>query len=131
MTIPGLRTFAPILAVAATLSTGCATIAARGPDPIRITSVPNGAVVRVDGRPVGSTPVTPKVDRDAEVLTFEKANYEDAVRPVPRRLNNWVFGNILIGGLIGLIIDIATGNAEVAEESLHVELRPASEGSLR
>ena len=93
---------------------------------MRITSNPSGAEVRIDDQSVGETPATPQVKRSAHIVTFQKDGYEQAIRPVPRTVNGWVFGNILIGGLIGIIVDSSTGNAERAEETLNVDLRPAA-----
>lgn len=114
-----------VLAAAATLGTGCATIVARGPDTMAISSNPSGASIRIDDKPVGTTPANAQVERSARIVTLRKDGYEEAIRPVPRELNPWVFGNIAIGGLIGLIVDASTGNAEMAADALSVDLRPA------
>ena len=43
-------------------------------------------------------------------VKFEKPGYESRTVPVEFKLDGWYFGNILIGGLIGmLIVDPATG----------------------
>lgn len=120
-----LRTPLRLLVATVALTSGCASIVAPGPDAMRITSNPSGAAVQIDDRPAGTTPATPNVDRSARIVTLRKEGYEEAVRPVPRTVNPWVFGNILIGGLIGIIVDASTGNAERAEETLSVDLRPA------
>ena len=125
MTTLRARTLLHVLAAAATLSTGCATIVARGPDTMAISSNPSGAAIRIDDKPVGTTPANAHVERSAKIVTLRKEGYEEAIRPVPRELNPWVFGNIAIGGLIGLVVDASTGNAEMAADTLFVELRPA------
>ena len=39
----------------------------------------------------------------------EKEGYEPVTVVLKKGLNGWVWGNILVGGIIGLIIDVATG----------------------
>ena len=43
-------------------------------------------------------------------------------------VNGWVFGNIIFGGLVGLIIDLTTGNSTklATTTPLHVVLVPGS-----
>ena len=113
----------PFAASLALLASSCATIVAGGPDAVSFTSNPSGATVSIDDAPVGTTPCEADVGRKARYVTMELTGYAPATVGVDRELNGWVFGNILIGGIIGLIVDAATNNAMQAVEEMHVELR--------
>ena len=104
---------------------GCATIVAPGPDLVSMTTNPPGAEVRVDDKTAGTTPITQPVERSARLVTFHKEGYEEAIRPVPRTVNPWVFGNILVGGRVGIIVDMSTGNSEMAGDKIEADLRVA------
>jgi hypothetical protein len=59
--------------------------------------------------------------------TFEAPGYEPAEVPIRSRVNPWVFGNVafLHGGLIGLVVDNATGAAWAPKQStIYRELTP-------
>ena len=92
--------------------TGCATIAT-GPGPnikMRIASNPPGAKVRVDGQERGYTPVVLELSRnDAHHVVISKAGYEDYVQFLKPGPNPWFFGNVVIGGIIGIGVDLGTG----------------------
>ncbi len=103
-----------VAAVACALSTsGCATIVASGPDPVPVNSQPSGAQIFVDGALVGTTPSTIKLARDTSgTITIEKPGFEPMTVHKSKVLNGWVFGNLCVGMLPGLLIDIATGNTK-------------------
>lgn len=104
------------------LASGCASIVDGGPNNLRVGSTPPGAKVTVinkEGVSVtqGTTPITVSLKRGAGFFTpatyrlvFEQPGYETTETTVKARLNGWYFGNIIFGGLLGiLIIDPATG----------------------
>ena len=102
--------------------TGCATIVSKNIYPVSINSTPSGAKVTIfDHKGVdvfaGETPAI--VSLNAGAGFFKKADYSAVVEiegytsqtgQIRFDLDGWYFGNILIGGLLGmLIIDPATG----------------------
>src|SRR5581483_4044168 len=89
---------------------GCATITGgTGPQKIKVASNPAGASVIVDGRPCGITPTIVSLDRKVEHrIQLEKVGYMPAESDLKPRVNPWIFGNVLVGGLIGVIVDLAT-----------------------
>lgn len=108
-------------ALAVALS-GCATLFNGQSQAITITSAPEGAQVTVSNRAgqrvhVGETPVTLTLKRGAgyfksEVYTlaFSKPGYADQQMTIRGSTSGWYFGNILLGGLIGMLaVDPATG----------------------
>lgn len=112
--------------VVALLVSGCATIVASGPDLVPISSKPPGAMVYVDGVPVGVTPVTVPLKRSGSgQIRIELEGYEPVFVTQDKVFNGWFLGNILIGGLIGIIIDVATSNVtKHSTDPVMVVLRP-------
>lgn len=111
------------LALALCLSlTSCASIVSKSSWPVTVQSNPPGATVRIsdeDGKVVhsGTTPFT--VTLSSKEGFFTKADYDvhaelaghgSADARMSAHLNAWYWGNIIFGGLIGLlIVDPATG----------------------
>ncbi len=104
------------------LFSSCATIFSKSTYPVTINTNPPGAKIIIkdrDGKEVflGTTPATVNLDADAGYfrkgkyqVTFMKNGYETKVIPINAKLDGWYFGNILLGGVIGmLIIDPASG----------------------
>ena len=107
---------------AAMFFSSCATIFSGSKKIFSVDSMPQAAKVEItnrDGEVVyrGGTPVTTRLRTGAgffkpaiyEIkLTME--GYQTKVIPVQARINGWYFGNLVIGGVLGmLIIDPATG----------------------
>lgn len=92
--------------------TSCATIMHGGKQDIYLSSHPQGAVVRVNNIAT-TTPGAITLDRKRScyVLIFEKEGYESVEVQLRRTIDGWFFGNILIGGIIGIVVDFMTGAA--------------------
>lgn len=91
--------------------TGCATIIHGGTQDIRVSSQPPGAVVRVQGMAT-TTPGVLKLERKGTyTLVFEKEGYKAVEVQLNKTVDGWLFGNIIFGGLIGLVIDFVSGAA--------------------
>ncbi|HET7118706.1 MAG TPA: PEGA domain-containing protein [Hanamia sp.] len=104
------------------LFSGCATIFGRSSYPVSINTNPPGAAVSITNKKnkevyKGTTPTTVRLKSHAGYFTraeyqvkLSSPGYEEQIVPVYYKLNGWYFGNLLHGGLIGmLIIDPATG----------------------
>ena len=106
---------------------GCATIMNRGGKQwVTVTSTPIGATATIDGMNTLQTPgqIKLKKNRDHTVV-FELAGHEKAQVLIEHDMSNWVWGNLLIGGLIGLAIDFGSGGAYKLEpEVINVTLKP-------
>lgn len=91
---------------------------AGGPDRVPVSTNPSGAKVFVDNVPVGQTPMMLTLDRSKTKvqLRLELPGFEPITITREKSLNGWIFGNILIGGLIGGVIDAAIGNATKFDE---------------
>ena len=116
------KSFILVLSGIVLLTTGCATIVSKSRWPISINSTPSEAKVSITDKKgveifTGHTPATLKLNsgdgffsKARYQVKFEKEGYESKTLPVEFKLNGWYFGNILFGGLIGmLIVDPATG----------------------
>jgi hypothetical protein len=100
------------------LLSGCATIVDNGPEFINF-NTSNGEEARVKitsgiGMQYANIPNTvtfPKSSANIIVQTTGDECHNSATTVVPSKLNGWLIGNILFGGVIGLVVDFATGNA--------------------
>ena len=110
-----------IVALAAQLG-GCATIVAKSTQTIIVGSVPQGAAVTItnaSGTAVhsGNTPmsVTLKKGRgyfkpEHYVVSITKEGFQSQQLKIDGAINGWYFGNIIFGGLIGMLaVDPSTG----------------------
>lgn len=94
--------------------TGCATIMNGSRQRIAIATDPVEATVKADGGNDKAcwTPCTMLLSRrTAHTLTFKKDGYEIASSALDSSASGWLWGNIFLGGPIGLIIDLASGAA--------------------
>jgi hypothetical protein len=116
-----MRVLVSLLVVIVFLS-GCASIVSKSEWPVTINSNPEQANITItneDGLKMytGTTPTTLNLkageayfDGIDYTVVFEKEGYEKQTIIISSRLNGWYFGNILFGGLIGmLIVDPLTG----------------------
>lgn len=100
----------------------CASIVSKGNYPISINSTPSEAKIVITNKKgveiySGNTPANLKLKAGSGFfgkahynVKFTKDGYQSRTVPVNFKLDGWYFGNILVGGLIGmLIIDPATG----------------------
>lgn len=109
---------------------GCATITGgTGPQKIKVASNPPGATVIVDGRPCAMTPTVLRLDRKVEhQILLEKEGYMAAEADLKPRINPWIFGNVVVGGLIGVVVDLATDSERsLSPSKVDVQLSPAEE----
>ena len=101
---------------------GCATIVSHSTWPFSVDSNPPGAKVSITNKHgkeifTGKTPTALRLKsgagfftKESYVITLALSGYEPRKINVECKINGWYFGNILIGGLIGLlIVDPATG----------------------
>jgi len=90
--------------------TGCASIMTGSTQAISFNSSPPGASIVVDGADMGKTPATLNLKRNkGYAVSIQLEGYETQAINLDRSVNGWVWGNILLGGLIGLVVDASTG----------------------
>jgi diacylglycerol kinase family enzyme len=97
-------------AIALLFVTGCASIVSGTKQEVAFRSTPPGATVTVDGENHGGTPMTLKLSRKSRhEVSFALDGYQPYEMSLTKSLNGWYFGNILFGGIIGLVVDAANG----------------------
>ncbi len=68
------------------------------------------STVRVDGAIVSTTPTRVQVDAvDESLITVEADGYAAESKQIERYISGWFWGNILLGGLIGMLVDSGSG----------------------
>src|SRR6476646_12136869 len=98
---------------------GCASVTRGTTENISISSTPSGVEAVVSGLEVPTTCTTPcavVVKRNADIsITFQKEGYEPQIVPLSRDIQTGgaagFAGNLLLGGVIGMGVDAATGAA--------------------
>lgn len=90
---------------------GCATIVSGRSQKVFIGSDPDNAAVTVNESQY-KTPCTILLDRTVPEyrILIEKEGYLPYKVIVNRTTNGWVFGNIIFGGIIGVVIDVVSGS---------------------
>lgn len=142
------RKMVGVAAVAAVVAVqGCASIVGESRYPVAISSAPPGASFEIaDKNGVvmhsGNTPSTVMLKSgkgyftgQTYTLRFKKEGYPDKTIELDSSLSGWYWGNILIGGLVGmLIVDPLTGAMyklpEFASADMGKPLADASIGTL-
>ena len=90
--------------------TGCATIISGSRQEVLINSNPKKALVSINEIEMGYTPVQKNLKRNQEYnLLLELDGYKPYTTKLEKKFNAWYIGNVLIGGLIGLVVDPITG----------------------
>ncbi|MCU7613480.1 PEGA domain-containing protein [Chryseobacterium sp. GMJ5] len=115
-----------IALLSVTLSfTSCATIFTGTKDSISFNSQPEGAKVMHKGIEKCTTPCTADIQRSLskQMITFEKEGYKSEEVKLVKNFNAVSLLNILLGGVIGIGIDAATGSlTKYSPKSYTVEL---------
>jgi hypothetical protein len=92
------------------LLSSCATIVSGSKQNVKFSSNPSSASIFIDEVEVGKTPFEIKLARKSEHSVMIKLEgYQTYQTNLTKKFNAWYIGNILIGGLIGLIVDPITG----------------------
>jgi hypothetical protein len=123
-------TFA-IIALSFSLSiSGCATVTRGTTSSITFNSEPPGAEAKTStGLTCSATPCTFEISRKQDfIVTFSKPGYEPQQVPVNTRVAGsgvaGFAGNVLVGGIVGMGVDAATGaTLEHYPNPIHVTLR--------
>lgn len=110
---------------AACLITGCATMVGGGSNqPVSISSEPTGAhfVIKSSSgiqMAEGLTPQTVQLPRKNEYqIEVTMDGYKPRTLVLTRGTNGWIWANLFLGGIFGLIVDFATGSAYKLEPAL-------------
>lgn len=108
-------------ACALLLTSGCASIISGRHANVAIDTYPTAAHVTIhdkSGREVASvnTPAVVSLNRNGKwflpaqyTATIEAPGYQTTQVPIRSTINPWIIGNVVVGGIPGLIVDDATG----------------------
>lgn len=105
-------------------ASGCATVMSGGSQQVRVDSNPQGATILVNGAAVGMTPGAVAVRRGRGTsVVVRKKGFQDQPVPLGTTMNPIFWGNIILGGTIGSIVDFATGAyLQYSPDSYYVRL---------
>ena len=99
----------------------CASIIHGPSQNVDFSSQPAGAKITIDGNNYGVTPKTVPLRRKGRLkgetgdkkeyeVKLELAGYYPYELKIKREMDGWFLGNLLFGGLIGIIIDASNGS---------------------
>lgn len=113
---------ATLAVVALVLETGCATMMDRNIKGYSVVTTPPGAQVMVNGMEFGATPALLTVDKQMGLMVrITKPNCPTFDTVVTSQMSPYVWGNLLFGGVFGLLIDLSTKSAyELHPDNLQV-----------
>jgi hypothetical protein len=130
--VPGFRPSSRVLAsiciggaIGAFGLSGCASIMHGTRQDIGIASSPSGADVWIDNIRMGQTPVVERLKRNSsDVVKISMPGYQPFETTITHSVSGWVWGNVAIGGLIGLGVDAISGGIyKLSPEQVTGELR--------
>lgn len=126
-----------LVPVAALWLSGCATITTGSSQTLTLDTQPPGAacIFRREGAVIGAVNPTPgsiavdKSYRDIEIRCNKPGHLEASGR-IGSSFQAMTFGNILFGGLIGLVVDASSGASAQYEPAITIVLVPSRFESL-
>ena len=119
-----------LIALIASVLSGCATVTRGTTNDIQITSEPTGASAKTSMSQTCLTPCIIKMGRKDEFqVVFNKDGYKEAVIPVKTQIAGagvaGAAGNVLVGGFVGLGVDMYSGaTLEHSPNPVHAVLEP-------
>ena len=135
---------AAVLALVACLFSSCATIFGKSSYPFTVTTNPAGADVTITnkkGKEIfkGKSPASVTLKSGAGY--FSRAEYQvklnspgfqEQILPVNFKMNGWYFGNLLIGGILGmLVIDPISGAMwKLETKEINTSMTPSNSSAV-
>lgn len=120
------------MAVTVVLAPGCATITTNSRQSLTVTTEPPGAVCKVTRGAatlgvVNPTPGKLDIEKGSGGISIAcgKEGYLPASAEAAAQFQGMTFGNVLLGGLVGVAVDAASGAMYFYPESVRVVLVPA------
>ena len=117
---------------------GCATITKGTQQTVTVATDPTGALCNLtrDGKPLavvnptpGSIPIEKAVGEIS--IACKKAGYKDAAGTMASEFQAWTFGNIILGGVIGIVVDAASGAMNQYPSMVTITLEPEAFASAK
>lgn len=113
-----------LVCLAMTFSSCASIMHGGGSQTVGLASNPTGAAVTIEGQKY-TTPARVDLKRNQNYTGIvEKEGYETASFTITKKISGWIWGNIVFGGIIGLVVDLAIGGAHnLAPENVTVDLK--------
>lgn len=126
-----MRRFSFILLSALFLA-GCATIMHGSEQEVSFNSNPSQADVTINGQDIGQTPVVADLDRgEKHSVEIALDGYEPYQLTITKGVSGWVAGNLVFGGLIGLVVDATSGGMyKLSPDEVQADLKDRRVGDL-
>src|SRR5690606_10172285 len=107
------------------LISSCGTIIHGSRQDVSISSNPSSALITINNQELGRTPLTTSLSRkDSHVVRIELDGYLPYETKFTRKVDGWIAGNIIFGGIIGLAVDaISGGMYKLTPDQIQAELR--------
>lgn len=104
------KTIFSLTLLSALILTSCATIVCGSKQEVSFNSTPTNASIFINEVEVGKTPFKTKLERNKEhSVVIKLEGFKPYETKLTKKFNAWYIGNIVFGGLIGLIVDPVTG----------------------
>ncbi len=123
-----------LIALAAVLATplgACATVINGSDQPLGVVTTPPGATCTLsrDGKVIAQVSPTPgqvQVEKSKHdiIIACEMAGYQKTEVIAQSTFNGATFGNLIVGGIVGVAVDAASGANNEYPESLTITLTP-------
>lgn len=106
------------------IQASCATVVSGKSQDVHIRSKPSGADVKIDGIERGATPLIASLARKKRhTIEITRTGCSPVIQATRRGFNWWYLGNLILGGVIGLIVDPITGAIfEVSPDEINADL---------
>lgn len=119
------------LALLLLVASGCATVTKGGTQSLTISTDPPGAscTMNREGALIGAVPQTPgtiQIDKDKDTITVscKKEGFFESVAVLASEIQGMTFGNILLGGVIGVAVDGISGAMHQYPPMISITLTP-------
>jgi hypothetical protein len=129
-----MKTLTSILTISIFLlfTQACGTIMQGTTQQVGISSNPSNASVTINGQNHGNTPMIIDLKRkDSHMVRIQLDGYQPYETNLTRSTSGWVWGNIVFGGLIGLVVDSSAGGMyKLTPEQIDAEMRSSQAEAL-
>jgi hypothetical protein len=122
------------VALLGTALSGCASIIKGSSEDIAVSTPPAPGAACTLSSPRGTwnvtTPAKVHVMRSMKDMNIvcNKDGYQSASTMIPSGVEPWTFGNLLIGGLLGVGIDAYSGAMGKYPDKVEVQMKPSATG---
>lgn len=113
-----MKKFILIAVFAVVLFTSCSTIMTGTSENVTFNANVEKAKVYVDGIYRGDTPLILDLEsKKSYTIQIEAEGYNSYTTMINKKTSGWVLGNVIIGGVVGIVVDVVTGGIYVLDEN--------------